>query len=311
MLSIIVPVYNVEKYIQKCLDTVLQQTYDNYELILVDDGSTDNSADICDKYANKYSHVKVIHKKNGGLSSARNIGIENATGEFIIFLDSDDYWTSKNLLKNLNSVIQKGIDDKTIIVWNYQKVIDDYQVVESTLNNIKVYTLKEDYKYLFKSEILFASACYMAIPRKMFQDNGLLFELSVTSEDVEWFARILQRTENVIHIPTSYYAYRIRKGSISNSINENSIHNFKHHIDNINKINNNNIISTYLSEQIANYIITLASYKNYREEISISRQYIILLKNVVRKRSKIIFLSVSFLGLKNTVWLLRIMKRMK
>ena len=90
LISVIIPVYNVEKYLRRCVESVLNQTYVNLEIILVDDGSLDKSKSICDEFAQKYERVKVIHKKNGGLSSARNAGIELATGEYIGFVDSDD-----------------------------------------------------------------------------------------------------------------------------------------------------------------------------------------------------------------------------
>ena len=91
LISVVIPVYNVEKYLEKCLDSVVEQTYRNLEIILVDDGSTDNSGAICDRYAQKDSRVVVIHQKNGGLSKARNVGIDTATGKYISFIDSDDY----------------------------------------------------------------------------------------------------------------------------------------------------------------------------------------------------------------------------
>ena len=91
LVSIIVPVYNLEKYIEKCVRSLLQQTYTNVEIILVDDGSRDESGEICDRLASEDSRIKVIHKENGGLSSARNCGIENATGEYIMFVDGDDF----------------------------------------------------------------------------------------------------------------------------------------------------------------------------------------------------------------------------
>ena len=91
LISVIVPIYNVEEYLNECVDSILNQTYKNLEIILVDDGSTDKSGIICDDYAKIDSRIKVIHKKNGGLSDARNVGIDRALGEFIIFIDSDDY----------------------------------------------------------------------------------------------------------------------------------------------------------------------------------------------------------------------------
>ena len=92
LFSIIVPIYNVERYLEQCIESVLAQDYQNYELILVDDGSPDNSIDICAKYAKQYSNIVFIHKINGGVSDARNAGIQIARGEYLMFLDSDDYW---------------------------------------------------------------------------------------------------------------------------------------------------------------------------------------------------------------------------
>ena len=101
LFSIIVPVYKAEKYINECVDSVLAQTFEDFELILADDGSPDRCPEICDEYAKKDSRIKVIHKENGGASSARNSGIEAACGEYVIFLDSDDYWEENYTLQRL------------------------------------------------------------------------------------------------------------------------------------------------------------------------------------------------------------------
>lgn len=95
------PVYNVEKYLEQCLDSVLAQEFVNYELILVDDGSTDSSMDICIRYAEKHKNIVFIHKQNGGVSESRNCGIDIARGEYIIFLDSDDYWNGNQILNDI------------------------------------------------------------------------------------------------------------------------------------------------------------------------------------------------------------------
>lgn len=100
LVSVVVPVYNVSSYLEQCLDSVVNQTYKNLEIILVDDGSTDDSGAICDRYAEKDSRIQVIHKENGGLSSARNVGLERITGEWALFIDSDD-WIELNTLELL------------------------------------------------------------------------------------------------------------------------------------------------------------------------------------------------------------------
>ena len=105
-ISIIVPIYNVENYIRQCVESVIAQTHQDLELILVDDGSPDNCGRICDTYAEGDSRIKVIHKENGGLSDARNVGVANATGEYILFLDGDDYWIAPCFLENLSLRIE-------------------------------------------------------------------------------------------------------------------------------------------------------------------------------------------------------------
>ena len=116
LISVIGPVYNVEKYLPQCMDSILSQTYNNIQIILVDDGSTDSSTLICDEYACKDNRVEVIHKENGGLSSARNAGIDVARGNYIIFIDSDDYWASNGLLQS----VADNCMGENLVIWKYQ-----------------------------------------------------------------------------------------------------------------------------------------------------------------------------------------------
>ena len=107
--SVILPIYNVEKYLAECIESVLSQSFKDYELILVDDGSKDGSGRICDEYAQKDSRIKVLHKENGGLSDARNYGTERASGDYIVYIDSDDYVVSTEFLSDLNEKIANKI----------------------------------------------------------------------------------------------------------------------------------------------------------------------------------------------------------
>lgn len=101
-ISIIIPVYNAEKYLRRCINSIYAQTYDDFELLLVDDGSADSSGRICDEYAATDSRTRVFHNENQGVSSARNTGLDNAVGEWIMFMDSDDFWCDDNILKELH-----------------------------------------------------------------------------------------------------------------------------------------------------------------------------------------------------------------
>lgn len=144
-ISIIVPVYNVEKYLNRCLDSILNQTFTDFELILVDDGSTDNSGIICDEYKTKDNRIKVIHKENGGLSSARNAGLDIARGRYIGFVDSDDF-ISKDMYQILYNEAEKNKAD--MIMCEFKKVDKNYEAINNNLYK------KSDIKLLKKDEIL-------------------------------------------------------------------------------------------------------------------------------------------------------------
>ena len=118
LISVIVPVYNVELYLQQCIDSILNQTYSNLEIILIDDGSTDNSSIICDINLEKDHRIKVIHKQNGGLSNARNVGVKNAQGKFVAFIDSDDY-ISEDYIEVLYRLICKYNADISVCRFRY------------------------------------------------------------------------------------------------------------------------------------------------------------------------------------------------
>ena len=143
--SIIVPVYNVEKYVKQCINSILSQTYINYELILVDDGSTDSSGSICDSFKNN-KLIKVFHKKNGGLSDARNYGFKKAEGEYVIFLDSDDYWIDNDFLSNINKMLIKKNYD--LIIFNTIKYFDESEKKSNPRFNIIDKTQKYSKEYL-------------------------------------------------------------------------------------------------------------------------------------------------------------------
>jgi glycosyltransferase involved in cell wall biosynthesis len=140
ILTVVIPVYNVEKYLKRCIDSVLVQEWKNYDILLVDDGSTDNSPQICEDYAKAYDIISVIHKENGGLSEARNTGISNAEGEYVYFLDSDD-WIEPNTFSDLAEVIES--DQYDIISFNQEFVKSEHDIIKSDSKRTKRLTGKE------------------------------------------------------------------------------------------------------------------------------------------------------------------------
>ena len=191
-ISIIVPIYNVEKYIHQCVNSVLNQTYRNFQLILIDDGSPDSCPNICDEYALKDKRIKVIHKENGGLSDARNFGIKEATGDYLLFLDSDDYWNDDDFLLNIS---------KTIITVKEVDVIN--------FGFIKYFPLSEQYipekrNFSLFKEISETNREYI---RKLLE-NDLFFEKGLRSEDMAWCGNILYLMPLMTCINTQPYVYR-------------------------------------------------------------------------------------------------------
>lgn len=216
MVSVIVPVYNIEEYLRECVESVLAQTYTNLELLLINDGSTDKSGVICDEYALKDSRVRVYHKKNGGLSSARNFGIERSKGNYLIFLDSDDYWIEKNAIKELVSVAKStGCD---IVRGDYKEV--NQFGVDRAKNKIS----SDMYKFSGKictSGVFFSGPIFRGhfivlflIKRDTLNDCRFN-EKQKFQEDVEFNIRYFSTPRTCVYLPILFYAYRKRENSIT------------------------------------------------------------------------------------------------
>ena len=222
LVSIIIPIYSVEDYLSICIESVLKQSYSRTEIILVDDGSPDSSSVICDEYASKYPNIKVIHKKNGGLSDARNVGIANATGDYILFLDGDDFWDDANALEEL--VKRVTLTKADVLNFSFKKYYEDTGEKSSYFHDVLDMPLdlqkkKEQLGYLAEKNLYLSSACTKMIKRELFNEN-LLFEVGVYSEDVEWSARLIQSAKSMDFICLNFYCYRQRKNSISHTIND-------------------------------------------------------------------------------------------
>lgn len=214
LISIIVPVYNVEKYLYKCVDSIISQTYKNIEIILVDDGSPDRCGDICDRYAETDSRVKVIHKKNGGLSDARNVGIDIAKGEFISFIDSDDF-VSKYFIEILHRcLVENDADISWLIHGVHFKDGDDDSV--KFMNSDDDFSCKsvlsdEAIKRMFYQRIP-TGAPWRLYKKAIF--NELSFPVGYLYEDAATTYKACMLAEKIVLVDANAYAYRIRANSI-------------------------------------------------------------------------------------------------
>lgn len=205
-ISIIMPIYNVDKYLQKSLDTVINQTYSNLEIILVDDGSTDESGRICDEYEKKDERIRVIHKENGGLSDARNAGLTASTGKLIGFVDPDDY-IDLNMYSILVDALKR--ESAEIAFCGYMEVGNRSEVY--TFEN-RVYTKAEAMKGLLRNQI--PSFAWNKLYKRELFDN-LRFKVGFRYEDVRIMHKIFVRAEKVVSISAPQYFYYIRDDSIT------------------------------------------------------------------------------------------------
>ncbi len=227
LISIIVPVYNVEPFISECINSILIQSYKNFELILVNDGSTDNSPTICEQYASKDKRIKVIHKANGGLSDARNWGLKFSSGEYVVFLDSDDYWNDCDALFSLYSLLNKYSEVDVVFFrrFTFEENISQHirYFPQFNLNKINGCEKSDVLSYLIPNGLFIPSACNKLVRRKILIDNNIWFEKGIYSEDIDWNFSLTLHADNFYAINLPFYAYRRRSGSITNSIREKNV----------------------------------------------------------------------------------------
>ena len=219
--SIIIPIYNVEKYLRQCIDSVLAENFLDCEIILVNDGSPDGCGEICDEYANKYSHIKVIHKHNGGLSDARNAGIKEAKGDYLIFLDSDDYWI--NINKNQKNYIGGGIlsdlqlltNDKIDLILhpssdNIRKIPKEISFTNNDFIN--------NFEALVKSNYYVSNAWTKIVKREIIIKNNLFFPKGYIHEDLPYSLALARFVKTFAIYNNPFYQYRVLDDSISHNI---------------------------------------------------------------------------------------------
>ena len=214
--SIIVPVYNVELYLEECIDSVINQTYENLEIIIVEDGSTDNSGMICDAYENKDERITVIHKENGGLSSARNAGLDSATGEYIYFLDSDDY-IEHNAIELLVNDINNNDSVVSILDGNifYEKGIETRHTNSYARHNkYETCNGKKLLESLLKVDEYRTAVPFLFFKMSFFEKYKLRFKEGIIHEDELFTALVFLTDAKVSHCYHRLYNYRIRPASI-------------------------------------------------------------------------------------------------
>ena len=223
LISIIVPVYNVEKYLVKCLDSIINQTYKYLEIILIDDGSTDGSGRICDEYAKKDNRIKVLHKGNGGLSSARNVGLDMSAGQYIAFVDSDD-WLELDMYEYLMK--NRAVDGITVCgyyqgdekIYNTCKIAEKYLGYKSWYEAVNI-VIDTDFDTIInrkKGTVVGNYAWNKLYKREVF--NNIRYPENRLYEDMFIFPKLAKAAKILKFLPEAKYWYRYRPGSITKSI---------------------------------------------------------------------------------------------
>lgn len=205
LISVIVPVYNVKKYVEKCLDSILRQKYKNLDIVVVDDGSTDGSGEICDKYATKDKRVRVFRKKNGGLSDARNFGLRKAKGDIVAFVDSDDFVNEDFVGAMLGSMKKNNAD---VVVCGYNDIVPNEENMSGEEAAVKLLTHHENVDTVTWNKMY---------KKSLFLGNEIWFPVGKKHEDTLTTYKLLAKAKNVSYINKSLYYYIDRKSSIMNT----------------------------------------------------------------------------------------------
>ncbi len=303
LVSVVVPIYNTEKYLEQCIESLINQTYRNIEILLIDDASPDKCPEICDSWQKKDQRIKVIHKQNEGLGMARNTGINNSQGDYILFVDSDDYIDTRLIeeavteAKNNNAEIvcygfKKILKGKVIgefIPKLKRKLFEDIQIREKLLPELIATSDKNS------KNIIEMSACMELISTELIKNNKWLFisEREIISEDVCSLLELYSNVKTVYILEKPYYCYRINENSITHTYNENDLKNIKIFYD---------------------YCINLCNKHEYNEETKLRFQkralnyMIAYLKNVINSKESCIKKTRTIRKCINDMWIRELIK---
>lgn len=311
-ISIVVPIYNVEKYLEECVNSILKQDYKDYEIILVDDGSTDLSGKIADKYQENNANVRAFHKKNGGLSDARNYGIMKSEGEYILFVDGDDF-IKENSLINIVTCIEHNDNPDVVFLSIYKWINGNIIPMNEGISN-ELIDKKEKIVLLNNIARLNkfpGSACSKAIKRQVIIDNEIFFEKGLLSEDIDWVTRVLQVATSFSFCNEEYYYYRQkRQGSITNQNTSKNVNDLMKTIiklsDKEPKSEEQIAINGYMAYE---YCINIANYmllkKSEREKVKYRMfEYFWIMQYGKSKKLKFVYKLSKIFGEKNTAKLM-------
>jgi Glycosyltransferases involved in cell wall biogenesis len=318
LVSVIIPVYNVENYIKECVESVVNQDYPEIEIILVDDGSTDTSGFLCDEYEQKYEYVHVIHKNNGGLSDARNTGIKLAKGDYMLFVDSDDYIGKNVISKLVECLEQNGLTD--VMFLEAYKVYPDGKE-ESLGDGYDAQFINGQDKEKVMNHIASlpkfpGSACSKMIKSNLIKKNNIYFEKGLLSEDIDWTIKTVLKADSFAYCDVPYYYYRQNRiGSITNSFSPKTVECLLYIIQKWasqeDRFKYQKQINSFLAYE---YVVAILNYNSLKksgkaETARKLREYKWILKYGRTMKIKMISIAVRLLGIDNGAKIIALFKK--
>lgn len=317
--SIILPIYKVENYLCSCIDSILAQAYQDFEVILVDDGSPDSCPQICDEYAAKDARVRVIHQKNAGQAAARNAGLEIAQGEYICYVDSDDFLIDTNVLQKIAvaSESRPDIIHYKFVEWfesdgHIAKCYFDYNVPTEGR------TLAEIYCNLVDKDAYYNSAWSKAIRRELLHANHIRFHEGIVGEDNEWYYHVVMVAQSLVLIDEPLYVYRRRQGSTTTTANRKHLldqlfvlDKWEEKLKGLSDDHRTQVVWGSLAKQYCSALIIYAGLDNVNDLLPRIIQKKYLLKYSRNKRVVIFRWLQCIFGVRGLLWSLKLVKKLK
>ena len=320
--SIVIPIYKAEKYLVECVESILGQTFTDFELILVDDGSPDSCPNICDRYASADSRIKVIHQKNAGQAAARNAGVNISRGDYLMFLDSDDYYATNDVLLRVNKKTESSHAD--VILFGYKKLYESDASFGSEVAGFPDFSEKSFpsnvIMSLLQNDIYDGCAWTKAVKRSLIVDNAISFRPGMISEDSDWYLNVMSHATSYDCIKEVFVIYRQHANSVSHKVKLNAL------ADNlwIQEAWKIKIAEIQMSEELrlslfsvlamyyANLLVLYSLYPKSQSEPYFKRtsECRDILRYSITKRSKVLKVFVSIFGLRATILMLRVLNRL-
>ncbi len=317
--SVILPVYKVENYLCPCVDSILNQTYKDFEVILVDDGSPDKSPQICDDYARKDARVKVMHKTNGGQADARNVGLEAAQGDYICYIDSDDFLANDCVLQLL---ADKTVNNPDIVHYRFKEWFESDGHIADCRFDYNVPTedrsLAEIYCDLVDKDAYYNSAWSKIIRRSLLIDNNIRFEKGIVGEDNEWYYHVVMVANSLVLVDDSLYVYRRRQGSTTTTTTRKNLLDQLYVLDKWTKLLNekpnddrSQVVWGSLAKQYCSALIIYAGLTNVSDLFPRLKENKYLLNYSKTKRVETFRIIAKIVGLRGLILGLKIVKKLR